>query len=115
MRDEKSKDDITVVSVIIGIFGLITALLIGGAAPAIYRTGDLASAIISFVAIVGASIVAIVTVSVSLGVSEIAERAPDEEIARAYIARQKVILEQMDETIELLKEIRDSLRREVEG
>lgn len=115
MRDEKSRDNITVESIVIGLFGLVTALVIGGAAPAIYRTGDLASAIISFVAIVGASIVAIVTISVSLGVSKIAERAPDEEMARAYIARQKVILEQMDETVELLREIRDSLRREVEG
>lgn len=102
---------------VIGVLGIIAAILIGVAVPAsIYRTGDLASAIISVIAIAGASLLGIVAITISLGVhSEIAERAPEEEIARAYIARQRVILEQMDETIELLKEIRDSLRREVEG
>ncbi|MGC9103758.1 MAG: hypothetical protein ACP5JF_03075 [Candidatus Methanodesulfokora sp.] len=102
---------------IIGFLGIMTAIVIGGVVPiSIYRTGDLASAIISVIAIAGASLLAIVVVAISLGVhSEIAGRTADEEMARAYIARQKVILEQMDETIKLLKEIRDSLRREVEG
>jgi hypothetical protein len=102
---------------IMGFLGIMAAVIIGACVPIwIYRAGDLASAVISVIAIAGASLLAIVVVAISLGIhEEIAGKMPEEEIARAYIARQKVILEQMDETVKLLKEIRDSLKREVEG
>jgi hypothetical protein len=102
---------------IMGFLGIMAAVIIGACVPIwIYRAGDQASAAISVIAIAGASLLAIVVVAISLGIhKEIAGKMPEEEIARAYIARQKVILEQMDETVKLLKEIRDSLKREVEG
>ncbi len=92
-----------------GLLGLAAGALLGVGTPAlVYSPGDLASAVVSALAVLGGVTVAVV------GIGEM-EALPGEggaqgEIVRAYVARQKAMLEQLDETLELLREIRDALR-----
>ena len=97
-----------------GIGSTIIGLFLGYFAMQIYTKGDWISAILSGITVIGVIVLAIAGWGMTFAKSweeppEI-KKASSDEILRVYMARQKAMLEQLDETIELLREIRDLLK-----
>jgi len=79
----------------------------------VYRQGDIVSGILVFFAVAGAALTAIVGID-QMGSYTGLEEERWEELIRSYAARQRALLEELDEAVETLREIRDLLRRGVE-
>jgi len=95
-----------------GMGGIAVGIVLGYVLPAaVYRPGDLASAILATISVICAAVVVTMGLILSFALSEEeGEEAPTPDLLRVYAARQRALLEQLDETVELLREIRDALR-----
>ncbi|RLE64702.1 MAG: hypothetical protein DRJ38_05020 [Thermoprotei archaeon] len=100
-----------------GIGSTVVSIVVGYFAAQIYSRGDLASAVITGLAFIGIIVLAIAGWGMSFAlIGEKEEetvkvaKSQSDEILRIYMARQKAMLETLDETVVLLKEIRDVLK-----
>ena len=97
-----------------GIGSTVIGVVLGYFAMQIYTKGDWVSAILAGITIIGVILLAMagwgMTFARSWEEPSEPKKAASDEILRVYMARQKAMLEQLDETIELLREIRDLLR-----
>ncbi|GEM_PF-1885645 len=104
-------------SLLPGIGSSIVGVAVSYFAAHIYSKGDLASAVIAGIAFIGVIVLVIAGWGMSTALFEEKEkelvetaRTPSDEILRIYMARQKAMLEMLDETVDLLREIRDVLK-----
>ena len=100
-----------------GIGSTVVSIAVGYFAAQIYSRGDLAAAVIAGLAFIGAIVVAIAGWGMSFALFGEEQEQPvkvaksqSDEILRIYMARQKAMLEMLDETVNLLKEIKEILK-----
>ncbi|OYT64956.1 hypothetical protein B6U74_04425 [Candidatus Bathyarchaeota archaeon ex4484_205] len=98
-----------------GILSVIVAILLLYFSFQTFKTGDIVSGIILIASMIIAGLIVVVGLGIGLAYepeirSISASEDRSEEILKIYVARQKAMLEQLDECVELLKEIRDLLK-----